>query len=305
MYGFISVAINNDVGVNAGAAALELVMILIVRRGFTIPLALLMGVLLIVLPIVKSTVYSVYPVVAVAALLAVWRHHRRREAVGIGVVALAALASRVTAHSLSRVFRPTTAVGAVAAAGATGGTLASGAITKVLDYPLAYLVYLWEVFLPRLPFMSPHFPTAKPPGFKIYVERGWGAFGWYDIFFSHWVYIAIFAVMVLCVPLAIVAARREWVYVRRNLPEAVVLVLIPMAVVAGVEAAYFTIVPLPEIGEFGRYAFPAIMPLAVLVVASLHAFGRRWALIGGSVLLVGMLALSYAGQLVTLTGFYA
>jgi hypothetical protein len=84
-----------------------------------------------------------------------------------------------------------------------------------------------------------------------------------------------------------------------------VLVLIPLAVVAGVEAAYFTIVPRPEIGEFGRYAFPAIMPLAVLVVASLHAFGRRWALIGGSVLLVGMLALSYAAQLVTLTGFYA
>ena len=57
--------------------------------------------------------------------------------------------------------------------------------------------------------------------------------------------------------------------------------------------------------EFGRYAFPAIAPLAVLVVASLHAFGRRWALLAGVGLLVAMLALSYASQLLTLTGFYA
>jgi hypothetical protein len=306
MYGFISGVVNNDVGVNAGAAALELVMILILRRGFTIPLAAAMGVLLIVLPIVKSTVYSVYPVVAVAAVAAAFRHHRRRDAVGIGVVALAALAARLISRSLSKVFRPTTAATtAAAAAGASGGTLASGAISNVLEHPLAYLAYLWEVFLPRLSFMAPHFPTAGPPGFIIYVERAWGAFGWYDVFFSHWVYDVIFAVMVLCVPLAVVAARREWAYVRRNLPEALVLALIPIAVVAGVEAAYFTIPPRPLIGEFGRYAFPAIAPLAVLVVASLHAFGRRWALTGGSVLLAGMLTLSYAAQLVTLTGFYA
>jgi hypothetical protein len=57
--------------------------------------------------------------------------------------------------------------------------------------------------------------------------------------------------------------------------------------------------------EFGRYVFPAIAPLAILVVASLHAFGRRLVLIAGVVLLVAMLALSYSAQLVTLTGFYA
>ena len=39
--------------------------------------------------------------------------------------------------------------------------------------------------------------------------------------------------------------------------------------------------------------------------ASLHAFGRRWVLYVGDGLLVAMIALSYASQLVTLTGFYA
>ena len=36
MYGFISGAVNNDVGVNAGAAALELLLIRMLRRGITI-----------------------------------------------------------------------------------------------------------------------------------------------------------------------------------------------------------------------------------------------------------------------------
>jgi hypothetical protein len=47
------------------------------------------------------------------------------------------------------------------------------------------------------------------------------------------------------------------------------------------------------------------VPLAALVVGSLHAFGRRTMIYAGAVLLVAMLALSYAGQLTTLAGFYA
>ena len=49
----------------------------------------------------------------------------------------------------------------------------------------------------------------------------------------------------------------------------------------GFEAAFYTPGARPFIAEFGRYAFPAITPLAVLVVASLHAFGRRWVLQAG------------------------
>ena len=64
MYGFISGAVNNDVGVNAGAAALELLLIMMLRRGVTLRLGLLTGALLIALPIVKGTAYSLYPVAA-------------------------------------------------------------------------------------------------------------------------------------------------------------------------------------------------------------------------------------------------
>jgi len=79
----------------------------------------------------------------------------------------------------------------------------------------------------------------------------------------------------------------------------------PIAVIVGFTAAYFVLSPRDVIAEFGRYAFPAIGPLAVLVVGALHAFGRRRMLIAGVGLLVATMALSYASQLLTLTSFYA
>jgi 4-amino-4-deoxy-L-arabinose transferase-like glycosyltransferase len=298
MYGFISGAVNNDVGVNAGAAALELLLIRMLRRGITLPWGLLTGGLLILLPIVKGTAYSLYPVAGIVFLLALWRHHRRSDAAGWAGLAVGALAVReLSTHVIG---------GVEATEGNTPGTgSAVSASSAALEHPLGYLGYLWQVFLPRLSFMAPHFANTSSPAYVIFVERGWGAFGWYDVLFPQWVFVTILVAMLVVPLLGLVAARREWAFVRRNIPETVTLLLIPIAVVAGFEAAFYTTGIRSAIGEFGRYAFPAIAPLAVLVVASLQALGRRWALLAGAGLLVAMLALSYAAQLLTLTGFYA
>lgn len=301
MYGFISGAVNNDVGVNAGAAALELVLIMILRRGLGWRLGLIAAALLAVVPFVKATFDALIPVAVIALLLALWRRHGRREAVGwgtlvVGFLAIGELVKRFDGHF----HKPEPVTGAPA--GAAGG---SSVASEVLHHPLGYLGYLWQVFLPRLPFMTRHFETASPPFFLIYVERGWGAFGWYDVFYAHWVYELIFVAMIAFVALALFAARRERAFLRAHVPEAIVLLLMPLAVVAGAEAAFYTPGFRVAVAEFGRYAFPAIAPLAVLAVASLHALGRRWALPAGTALLVAMLALSYAGQLVTLTAFFS
>lgn len=298
MYGFISGAVNNDVGVNAGAAALELLLIRMLRRGVTLRWGLVTGGLLILLPIVKGTAYSLYPVAAVAILLALLRYHRRPDLAGWAGLAAGALVMRELSTHLTGAFEAPQGTG-------LGPGSATSVTSGALEHPLGYLAYVWEVFLPRLSFMAPHFESTHFPAFVIFVERGWGAFGWYDVFFSHWVYDVILAVMLVVPVLGVVAARREWVFLRARLPEALILVLIPTAVVAGFEAAFYSTGTRSYIPEFGRYAFPAIAALAVLVVASLHAFGRRLVLPVGVGLLVAMLALSYAAQLVTLTGFYA
>jgi len=300
MYGFISGAVNNDVGVNAGAAGLELLLLRMLRRGITLRLGLLTGVVLIALPIVKSTAYSLYPVAAVVFVAALWRHHRRADAAGWAGLAVGALVTRELSTHLSGTWQPTSSGGPAAA-----GSAVESASSELLAHPLGYLSYLWQVFLPRLPFMAPHFETGGNPAFTIFVKRGWGAFGWYVVLFDAWVYKLLFAAMLLVAVLAVIAAGREWRFVRAHLLEIGFLLLVPIAVVAGFEAAFYTTGVRTFIPEFGRYAFPAIAPLAALVVGSLHALGRRWALLAGAGLLTGMIALSAAAQLLTLTSFYA
>jgi 4-amino-4-deoxy-L-arabinose transferase-like glycosyltransferase len=299
MYGFISGAVNNDVGVNAGAAALLFLLLRMARRGVTLPWGLATGGLLILLPIIKGTALSLYPVAGLALLVAVWRHHRRRaDVLGWIGLALGALIVQELQVHLAGTFHPV-AVGSSSTSGAVG------VVGLAREHPLGFLAYLWELFLPRLSFMAPHFVGVGNPAFTVFVKRGWGAFGWYDVLFAHWVYVVIAAAMVSIPLLGLVAIRREWTFVRRNAPELGLLVATPLAVMAGFEAAFYTLGTRPFLPEFGRYEFPAIICLATLVVAALHGFGRRRVLQVGVGLLVAMIALGYAAQLLTLTTFYA
>jgi hypothetical protein len=308
MYSFISGIVNNDVGVNACAAALELLLIRMLRRGVTIRWGLLTGAVLIALPIVKGTGLSLYPVAALVFAATLWRHHSRSDLYGFAALAIGAvLVAELSAHVLSLV-QP------VASANGTG-TISSNAnaVSEALHHIPKFLAYLWQALLPRLPFMPnyftapvhPGFALFTDPGYVIFVERGWGAFGWYDVFFPKWVYVAIVLAIVLTVALGLVAARREWRWVRRNWLPVLAVIAMPVAVVTGFAAAYYEPVAKAIIPEFGRYAFPAIGPLTVLVVGALHAFGRRRMQFVGVGLLVAMIALCYASQLLTLTSFYA
>jgi hypothetical protein len=306
MYGFISGIVNNDVGVNAAAAALELLLIRMLRRGITVPWGALTGALLIALPIVKGTGLSLYPVAGLVFVATLWRHHSRSDLLAWLALALGAL---VTAELSTHVLSSLQPV-----ASATGSTVISsnaGAVNEALHHIPSFITYVWQAWLPRLPFMTRLFPHSSgfvlfnDPAFVIFVERGWAAFGFYDVLFPKWVYVVIFLAMVLTVPLGVWAARCEWRWVRSHWLELLVLIAMPVAVIVGFEAAYYAREPRPVIAEFGRYAFPAIGPTAVLVVGALHAFGRRRMLTVGVVLLVAMIALSYASQLLTLAAFYA
>jgi Predicted membrane protein (DUF2142) len=308
MYGFVSGLVNNDVGVNAAAAALELLLLRMLRRGITIPWGLLTGAVLAALPIVKGTGLSLYPVAGLVFIATLWRRHARSDllawlGLALGAVLVAALSDLVLS-------------GLQPASSATGTAAVStnaSAVREAFHHIPSYLSYLWQALFPRLPFMARYFPLPTHAGFVLFndpvfvivVERGWGAFGWYDIFFPRWTYIVIFLAMLLAVPAGAWAARRERAWVRAHRLELLALIAVPVAVIVGFEAAYFTMVARPVIAEFGRYAFPAIGPVAILVVGALHAFGRRRMLSVGVGLLVAMIALSYASQLLTLTSFYA
>ena len=162
MFGFISGLVNNDVGVNAGAAALELLLIRMLRRGITIPWGLLTGALLVALPIIKGTGLSLYPVAGLVFVATLWRFHSRRQLIAWGALVLGALVvEEISLHVFGLLQAPSSATGAgVVSANA-------GAITAALHNIPDYLSYLWQAVLPRLSFMTPHFPSRQPPaGFR-------------------------------------------------------------------------------------------------------------------------------------------
>jgi hypothetical protein len=300
MFGFISGAVNNDNGINAVAALSLYLVIRGLRRGLTWPLALALGAMLAIAPAMKETGYEIYPAVAIGLLGIAWRHNPLRN-----FRAWAALAAGFGAvlggwALLQHVFYPSVA----GHSGGAGGIAATSALTTAEHMPGRFLVYLWELFLPRLHFMGALFPPGWP--FRaIYVVRGWGAFGWYTWIFPNWVYSLIIAAMGAVALLAVSAAVRERLAVWARNFEVAVIALFPVCVLVAVEAAFFA----PNggrtvVAEQGRYIFPAIAALAAIAVAGTFGLGRRWHVPLATTLVVAMIGLSYASQLLTLGSFY-
>jgi hypothetical protein len=301
MFGFISGAVNNDNGVNAAAALVLYLLIRGLRRGLSWRVALALGATLAATPLMKQTGYEIYPAAAVGLLGMAWRRHRPRDARAWVALVIAFAAVRGGWSLLHPVFYPS--VGGHPATG--GGISPTEAVSVAEHMPGRFLVYLWQLFLPRLPFMGALFPPGWP--FRaIYVVRGFGAFGWYVWTFPNWVYVVIMAAMISVGILALSTAVRERVAALRRSFEIAVIALFPLCVLVAVEAVFFT----PNgggrtvVAEQGRYIFPAIAALAAIAVAGTYGLGRRWHVPLATLLVVAMIGLSFASQLLTLDRFF-
>jgi hypothetical protein len=294
MFAFISGAVNNDNGVNALAAIVVFLVVRGLRRGLTWRTGLALGVALVVLPLMKATGYELYPLSFLALVPMLWRHHRRADLIGFAALAGAFLVAYLGWHAISPSFESASAATVTAGSASVGGAR---------DNLPGYLSYLWQIFLPPLPFMT-DLQSFPAPYFHIYVERGFGAFGWYAVLFPDWVYQVIRLALLVSGAAGIAALWRNRVWVRRHLVEIAYVALVPVSVIAAVHAAYFTTEQRTVIPEFGRYAFPAMAALAAMAVGSTFALGRRRVVPLATGLVALMLVLNYAAQLLTLTGFY-
>jgi hypothetical protein len=245
----------------------------------------------------KGTGYAIYPAVGLATAGALIRRHSRVHLLGGGVFVLAFAAFYVGWDLVRESFGRTqfTTPG--------GGT--PGVSFGALDYPRAYLVWLWQILVPvRLPFMQ-DFTLVKWPFYNIYVERGFGSYGWYAIQFPVWVYLTIVGVIAGVIGLGVAALCRLRNVVRQHLWELAVLVTAPVCVFLGVEAAYFTLaIPIDGTPEQGRYMFTAIGALAAITVLATLGAGRRRAVPIATGLVSALMVLTFAGQLLTLSAFY-
>jgi 4-amino-4-deoxy-L-arabinose transferase-like glycosyltransferase len=295
MLTFMAGVVNNDSGVNALAALVLYLVVRVMRCGPTWRSMLALGAALAALPLMKSTGYALYPPVALGLAVVAWRYRRRIE-----LPAWGALAGAFAVVRGGWALLVPTAHYADGAAG-TGSSLAN--VQGALEMPKQYALYLWQTFLPRLPFMHDLFPQAWP-AFGIYVEGGWAAFGWLTIRFSEWVYVVVAGALLAVGALALTAVVRERAAARPRAAELLVIAFVPLCVLAAVAAALFApqgrVVP----AEQGRYAFTAVAALATVAVGGTFGLGRRWHVPLLTTLVVAVIGFAYASRLVALEGFF-
>ena len=292
---FISGAVNNDVGVNAAAAVLVYLVVRALRRGLTWPVGIGIGAAAAVLPLMKGTGYALYPALIIAAAALVARVRSWRAVRNLGAAAAVFIAVDLIWQSVASSFGRA----AVPIPGGTSG--GTGVISSGLG---GKLVYLWEVFFPRLPFMHPHWDPGQWPFFDIYIRRGIGGFGWTSIYFSTWVYDIVVWVVIAAAALAISATWRCWPAVRARWRELLFLMVVPLGVIAGVEYEFYSLTPRLQLAEQGRYAFTALVPIAALSVAGLFALPRRWALTIATTLVTAMIVLAVASRILYATATF-
>ena len=300
MFAFISGALNNDNGVNAAAAFVIFLLIRGLRRGMSVPMGLGIAAGLMVLPLMKGTGYALYPAALVALAGMLWRRHSKSDLPGYAALAAAFVGFNVVWASVSDSFGRT----AFTTPGGVSPTASNGIVGGVLSDPALYLSYLWQVFLPRLPFMS-NLHGQQVPAFDIYIERGWAAFGWYAIKFPHWVYLGVTLAVLAGFALCLKTLVRERDAVRTRGWELAVLALVIVGVIGGVEAAYVTSDPRQVVAEQGRYAFTALVPLAAVAAGACLGLGRRRAPLVAGALVAAMAGFGFLSLLLGFEGFYA
>jgi 4-amino-4-deoxy-L-arabinose transferase-like glycosyltransferase len=257
-FGFISGVVNND-NLLVMFACLELYLLArSVRRGLTLKLAVLIGVVLGLGYLAKPSMAAFGPVVA--GVLA-WPAIRARD-VRLLKGAVAAFAG----------FAAIAATWSVVAALSNRGVTT---VTTANAHPFSLHDYLSYIFHFYVPGTDKWFGTATPV-YSVWMHSFFATFGWSDTLFPDRTYRVL---TLLCVGVAVllgIAAWRERRAARRALPiivigaASVLLLLLLLHL-----AFYLNFAGYP--GEQGRYLLPLVPLFGAALAASTLALGRRHA----------------------------
>jgi 4-amino-4-deoxy-L-arabinose transferase-like glycosyltransferase len=312
LFGFISSGVQSDAMLYMASALLFLALARAFRHGLTpwrgvaIAAAASLGLLS------KLTFLGLLPGVLLAVGLLAWRARGTPE--WPTVLRGAALATGIAAgvfllyvgSNVALFDRPalpaitgSTGPGSSAPAAEAAVTQAGGGIGE-------RVAYVWQLYLPRLPFMSDQFPGLNPmPNLWLH---GWiGRFGWLDASWPEAVYRWARWVLVLLVALAAFATGRRLLHGgawRARWPElvsyaALVVGLLVLIGLAGHRAR--------ETGDPGfeqaRYLLPLLPLYAAAVGMAARAFGRFGPAVAAA-LVVAALGHAVLAELLTVSRFY-
>jgi 4-amino-4-deoxy-L-arabinose transferase-like glycosyltransferase len=294
MFAFMSSGVNNDGALYLASSALFLALAILLRRGLTPRRAAAVGLALGAGILIKTQVAAFVPAVGLALLISAWRVPAGRlrglaAGVGAGAAPLAlygVLGSTVWDRPLLDRAGDVTL---------TSSTARPFALMEQISY-------LWQEYLPRLPFMTDLLPGVQP--WQLWFKGFIGRFGWLDYQYPAWVYtVALVAVAALVAAAAVNIWQRRSA-LRGRLAEIIVFTLAAIGFMTAIAVVSYRFFLIGGGFEQARYIIP-LLPLFALVPAlAVRAVSPRMAPVLATAIVTATLGLSLYGQLLTIARYY-
>lgn len=269
MVGFVSGAVGVE-GLLYGLWTLALWLGLrLVRRGLTTVDALCFGLAVGAACTVKAASFALLPGAAFALAVAAWRARVRMSGGRIAVPLLAAgagvLATFGTWFAVSRSLHRAAAAQVAGTAGGGGGG------TNVREL----LSYLWQFYLPRLPFQTKFSKDAETiPVFEYWIKGATADFGWLEVHFANPVYLALTAVGALVVVGCAVTLWRRRARIDWMVPA--FLAVVALTLLAGLHwTDYHQIKSGAVAFAQGRYLLPLVGVAGLVLAGAVLALPAR------------------------------
>ncbi len=301
MLGFLAGGVTNDNLSFAASAALFYGIARAFHRGLGFAEGAIIGGAVATGMLTKASTIGLLPGVAFALAALLWRTPtaaRRRALLAAGIAVVAAGLPWLAWVTYSRL---TVGAGPAPAAG-----LVSDSVNGDLGDLREQVTYIWQAFLPRLPFMADQFPYYPP--WEVYFKGFIGRFGWFEYGFPDAWYRVAAAVLVPIVALAGLAVARARRSLKGRWSEVLSYALMAGSLAIAIEFVayrYHEVVNQSAFFEQGRYLFPLLPLYAALVALAVKGAGRRWGPAVGGFLVVLAMGHSLFSQLLTISRFYA
>jgi 4-amino-4-deoxy-L-arabinose transferase-like glycosyltransferase len=299
LLGFASSTVNPDSLLFTISAAVFYCLARAFRRGLTQRAAIVLGVLTAAGLLTKLNFAGLAPGIAVGLVLLA-----RRQARSAGPSAY----YRLLAPALAIAVSPGALYGfvnilsshhtfGIVSGGAAGLTAAHRSISGALSY-------IWQFYLPRLPWMHNDFAGVFTTR-QIWFRNVIGLYGWGDTAFPNWVYdfalIPFAAIVALCIR-SLVLARTA---LRARVPELCTYALMGLGLLLLIGASGYLAFP-SSAAEFtdARYLLPLVVLWAAILVLAARGGGRRWGPVVGVLLVVLIMGHDIFSQLQVIARYY-
>jgi predicted membrane protein DUF2142 len=306
VFGFVTGSVNNDSLLWPICAATFLALARGFRHGLTLKRGAAIGVLVAAGVLTKGSMFGLVPGIGLALLLMIWRApraQRRRALLAAGVAAAVALIPTVgwIVANDALFSRPSSTT--------SSGFLAAGGTYQWREFAS----YLWQFYLPRLPFMTDQFPSTAPgfPGYpdyplwETYFQGLVGRFGWFQYGFPEWANVGALGIWLAILG---VFGRALWVCrkaVRRRWPELVTYLALAAGVLLLVAVAGYRYRIDNHVNfEQTRYLFPLLALYGGLVAIAAARGARRLGPVLGALLVVLAFGQNLFAAVVTTERYY-